>query len=306
MTARRNRKYKRAKNQKKRIFILFVGTLVILLIFFLIRFFNTGVEWGGKEKINLVVNGKQDIVVTTLDPEKKEIIILKIPLNTEVEVARNLGRWKLESVWQLGKNEGIGGKLLAETVTRFFKLPVYLYIDSTDMSFLEGNLLASLKILFYPTDSNLSKKDLFRIVRFTTSVKNPDRNVIDLKSRTILKKAKLKSGEEGYEMLRDFDQSIAALFSNEYVSENLIIVKIVNKTGDRLISSELGEVVESTGAKVAQVVNSEVGEGDCSVSSEYQRVGEYFSKLLSCEYEEVSNENFDVVITINEDFVERF
>jgi hypothetical protein len=306
MPARRKQNRKTKKGSKRKIAKLLTATFIVIAFFSIFNFIFSGGEWDGSSKVNIVVNGDEDIIVTTFDPEKREMVSVKIPSDTEVEVARNMGRWRLGSVWDLGVNEGIEGLLLAETVTRYFHLPVYLYIDEGGKGLFESNLLSAFKVLFYPGRSNVHKKDLISIVQFTSSVKNPDRRVIDLIDTNSLQGVELKGGGMGYKKTRDISQSIIAPFSNEDIANNLTIVKIVNNSDNRLVSSKLGRVIEATGAKVAQVVSNEEKEGDCLVKSEDEQVGKYYSKLFSCEYKNTSGENFDVVIMINKDFIKRY
>lgn len=306
MPARRKSKKKVISSLRVKILKPLVGVLVLLLTLTIIYFFSSKSEWDGKGRIGFIVKSSESIIVTSLDPEKEEMISIKIPLETEVEVARNLGQWRIGSVWELGVNEGIGGLLLAETVTRYFHLPVYLYLESDDVNFLKGGLISAVKLMFCKNNSNLSKRDLFNIIKFSSSVKNPDKKTVDLSDSNYLIKVNLKGGGEGYKKVRDFDQSIIARFSNGDILERLFVVKIINNTGNKLLSTELGEVIEASGAKVAQVVNNEEREGYCLITSRNQEVGEYYSKLFSCEFNKVSDDSFDLVFIINKSFIERY
>ncbi|MBN1168832.1 hypothetical protein JXA63_02980 [Candidatus Woesebacteria bacterium] len=307
MPARRKNKRKKKQLDIKVKIVKFIGIAILLITTIsLIGFFSSDGEWDTDKKISFVVNSDPEIVVTSIDPGSKEIYSVMIPAETQVEVARNLGQWKLGSVWDLGFNEGLEGLLLAETVTRHFYLPTYLYIESQDTSFLEGNLLSAVRILLSPTASNIGRKDLLKIIRFTSSVKNPNRKAVDLKNTNYLTQKQLKGGGMGYIKTKDLDQRIIAPFSNDYISGTISIVKIINNSKNRLVSSDLGKVIEATGAKVAQVVNNEESQGNCMVSSKDVEIGEYYSKLFSCDYERSSNDNFDVVITLNQDFVDRY
>ena len=101
--------------------------MIILLLFLILIsvFILTKSLWDTKSRFALVFaneSGKVDLVV--VDPHVKTITTISIPPSTQVEVAHQLGQWKLESIYRLGKQEDLDGQLLADTITKSLKLPV--------------------------------------------------------------------------------------------------------------------------------------------------------------------------------------
>lgn len=300
------RKNKKKLNYRSGIFKFFLFVFLILGVYIFYQLFTREGEWDGKSKLNLVINGDDSIIVSTLDPQKQELVKVVIPAETEVEVARDLGKWKIGSVWKLGENEGVGGKLLAETVTRHFHLPVYLYADKDAEGLLNTGYVTGFRAVLYPMESNLSKKDLFKIARFIGSVNNADRKTIELKDTSSIREVELKGGGVGYQKVRDLAPHIIAPFSNEDIANRITTVKIINNSSNRIVATELGGVIEATGAKVAQIVNSDEKQGDCYVKSENSSLVNYYSNLFSCGEDLSGGESFDVVITLNSDFIQRY
>src|SRR3989344_5653706 len=109
----RSRKLHRGKNNKKRSKIYVYLFLIILGVSLFLYFVTSRKYWDGEGRLTLAVQKLDgDVNIVTFDPKTSEIFNIRIPGSTEVEVANQLGVWKLKSVWELSMQENLEGSLL--------------------------------------------------------------------------------------------------------------------------------------------------------------------------------------------------
>lgn len=305
------RRKKRAKQKawrngrnsyKKLLFILLVPLFTFLLITFHTKF------WKSSGKTFLAISKENgEIVVSVFDPELEKITNIIIPKNTEVDVARQLGRWKLGSVRELGENEDLEGKLLAETIVKHFKLPVAAWADAPALGFAEGDVLGVVKASLFPYKTNLGIGDKIKLGIFSIRIKNLKRENINFSEGNILKKVTLIGGEEGYVLAGRLPNYIVALFSNLSISSEGSIVVILDATGKANVAEEVGEVIEVMGVKLANIKKEEAADFDCEVKGKEKELLEEIAQVFSCKKLKTAPEgNFDLEIKIGKDFTRRF
>jgi hypothetical protein len=305
------RRKKRAKRKARRngknsyiklLFILLVPLLIFLLITLQTRF------WKSSAKTSLVISKKSgEVVISVFDPGLEKITNIIIPKNAEVDVARQLGRWKLGSVRELGENEDLEGKLLAETIVKHFKLPVAAWADAPASGFADGDILGIVKASLLPYKTNLGMGDRLKLGLFSIRINNLKRENIDFSEDNILKKVTLIGGEEGYILAGRLPNYIIALFSNPNISSEGAVVVILDATGKANVAEEMGEVVEVMGVKLANIKKEEVDDFDCEVKGKDKELLEEIAQVFSCKkLKEIPEGNFDLEIRIGRDFSRRF
>jgi len=279
--------------------------LFLALLFFLAL--QTGL-WSRDSKLTMVINQEEgDVLLAVFNPAVEEITTIVIPQNTQLRAARQLGTWKAGSLWQLGKNEKLEGKLLQETVTYYLKLPVIAWADSPAEGFANGGLIGLLKAAALPYETNLKIGDRIKLALFSFSVKNFKKEEINLAETNLLRKTRLIDGEEGFILVGDLPVSIQSLFSDLEISQKKMSLLISDATGKKGVAEQVGEVVEVLGAKVAAIKNEEKGEFDCLVSGGDRRAVGKLARVFSCEKtKEPPSGNFDLEIRIGEGFARRF
>lgn len=306
----RSRRMQTSFGKKKK--TKFWAVKYVFLIFVFLIFFgflkNSNEFWNGKEKLSLVVRSLTGGVnVVVFDPAHDEIVNISLPPNLEVEVAKNLGVWKLRSVWELGEQEGLpGGELVAKTLTKYLKFPVYLWADAPAHGFVEGTPTTLLKAAIFPYKTNLKTPDKVRIALFALSVKNPKRIEIPLTDTSYLERTVLLDGEEGYILTRRPPEQILALFADQDISEAGVRVNVRDRTGVAGAAEEVGEVIQILGGKVVSYVREEEEEFDCRLRGWNRDVVLKIVRLLGCEAEIVNKTNFDLEIIIGKNFPERY
>ncbi|MEJ2347691.1 MAG: hypothetical protein P8Y17_00625 [Patescibacteria group bacterium] len=290
------------KSLKKFAIVFLVGLLAFLFISLQTKF------WSSSDKMSLVMRKENgDVIISVFEPEQEKITNLIIPENTEVNVARQLGRWKLRSVWELGENEKLGGRLLAETFVKHFKLPVVAWADSPAVGFAEGDLGKVIRASLLPYKTNLGIGDKLKLGFFSFKIKNLKREDIDFSENNILKKTVLLDGEEGYILTNSLPNYILALFSNSEISNRSIRAAIIDGTGKAKVAEDVGEIIEVMGAKLANIKKGEVADIDCLVAGREKVVAEEVAEVLSCEKsKELPEGNFDLEIKIGTEFAKRF
>lgn len=305
MPARRKR---RPRNKKKR--FIPVKSLGLILLFFALLFFLTFQTsfWDSDSKVTLAINKKDgDVLIAVFNPVIDEVTNITIPKNTQLKVARQLGTWKAGSVWQLGENEGLEGKLLQETITYHLKLPVIAWADSPAEGFASGELMALVKAVSLPYKTNLKMGDRIKLAFFSFGIKNFKREEINLAETKLLKKTRLIDGEEGFILISGLPASILALFSDIEISQKDVSVLIRDATDKKGVPEQVGEVIEVLGAKVAAIKKEESEKLDCLVLGKDQKAVEKLAQVFSCEKgKDLPSGSFDLEIKIGEEFAKRF
>lgn len=247
-----------------------------------------------------------EVWVVVFDPSLEEISTLIIPPNTQVEVSRQLGKWQAKSLWQLGKDEGWDGKLLAETVTNHLKMPTIGWADSTAQSFVAQDLPGIIKTILFTEATNLSFGDKLGIGVFSLGVKNTHNNSIDMSETTYLRGTTLPGGESGFVVSGSVPQNIVAIFSDEDWSKRGINVLIEDNSGHHGLAEELGKVIRVIGADVGSIERGDVSDIDCEVRGSEKDYLEKFVLLYDCNLQPDEETGFDVEIRIGKRFAEKF
>lgn len=309
MSARRKkRRFKSGVASKKRSrLIKYLILLVIPLVIFFYIFINSNL-WDGESKLPLAIaTNNGDVKIVVFDPVLGEITTVIIPADTQIEVARNLGTLRIKNVNQLGENEGLSGKLLAETLTSYFRLPVTAWSDSEAEGLLTTNIFSLLKFIYTPYKTNLGIGDRVRLVFFSAGVQNTKRAVYNLSETSYLTKTTLKDGQPGYTASGRLPSSILVYFSDPEFSKTSLTLAIIDSTSNRTSARKVGEVIEVLGAKVAAIIEKDPKRFDCGVGGSNLIVVDKISTLFGCKLtEDLSTGDFDIQIEIGDEFAERF
>lgn len=302
---RRNRKLKKKKPSGRKVIRLF-AVFFFFIVFLGYLTLSRG-EWDGKNKLAVVVNGDDGVSVIVFDPKLEEISKISIPGNTQVILSRQFGFWMAGSIWRLGINEGLDGKLLSESVSRHFRFPVFLWADKQALSFYKGNFFDLTKAVFSPYRNNLCLKDRLKLALFSMKVRDRKKTDIDLSNTSYLKKTTFIDGREGFEKTSFMPQNIALIFSEPVIAEKNLKMVIKNSTGNMRLAEEVGSFLEVLGIKVASVTKQENEDFDCEISGSSKEDIYRISKFLSCEIAEDFGEgNFDIELRLGEKFTKRY
>jgi len=308
LPARRQRfkKYQKTKNRRK-INSKIIFVLALLLTFFVLLFFGFS-HFRKESKFTLVSREENgDVLVINVDRNISRITIVRIPGDTEVDVAKELGVWRLKSVWQLGINEKIGGQLLAETVIKNFHFPIYAWTDSLGAGLTSDNLTSILKALIIPYDTNLGFGDKVRLAFFSLGLKNLDRGEVDLSQSSYLRETKLKDGERGFEIFGQIPQKLLPVFADPYIAGKGTKIVIINTSGEEYLSQMLGATLGTLGGKVVATFERNETDINCEISGKDSLIEHKINLFLGCKTTKSEPEgNYDLEILIGREFAKRF
>lgn len=280
---------KKTKRQTRKRYLLFL-ILPLVILFLVIFFFKTSL-WDGKSKFSLVVAGKEEVKIKVFDPKSETILEMIIPGDTQVQVAGNLGSWKLKSVWQLGLNEGRPGELLAKTVAKNFGFPVFAWVNEKDFK-----------------QTNLRLGDWLRLLLFEFKVDRNQRLTLNLRDFSeFLKEKTLLDGSRGYVIFGKVPLKIAALFAEEDISNRNLKVRIVIQMSAGDPTPAVAQIIEMLGAKVVSITKEDPGDFTCLVASTDQKLRKVLARIFACQEEKQSREsNFDIEIKLGSQFTRNF
>jgi hypothetical protein len=286
--------------------VLYFSLAFCFAIFFYISSILTKTHfWNGKDKLAVAVRLDKGAGVLLFAPEYEELVTIYFPEHTEIDVARELGIWKIESLWALGNQEKMGGKLLSDSITKHFKFPVAGWADEEAMGFSKGGLKNLYTAGFGNYKTNLTLGDRVRMAWFSFNVPNTRHVEIQLANTGYLEKVTLSDGTEGYRKVDPPPQKVLALFADSAIGKSSYAVSIQDATGKSQVARNVGSVVEVLGAKIAAVDREEEKEVDCLVKGNSDILVKRIVKLFSCT-EEDGESNFDLEIFLGSEFAKRF
>lgn len=307
-SARRQKILSEKRREKSGLRVLLRIIYPILAVAFIWVFFVVNTKyWNGQDKFGYVyknVNG--DVSVRVLDPKTNESVTLVVPGDTQVDVARNYGTMRIKNVWQLGINEKINGILLAQTVTKNFLTPIFLWSDQ-DISVLDSlDIINIPKFILAPKNTNIPIGDRLSIALFLVRVKSVDTTTIDLGKSQFLKKTNLSDGQAGYILNGTVSGRLTANFSDSDFSDGNVRVEITDATGNPESANIVGQIVEVMGGKVVSIDRTgEDTNSDCAVLGVNPKVVKKTANLFNCKI--IKDKSvFDLEIRLGAGFAKRY
>ncbi len=153
----------RSSSSKKKLSLILVFGLFLILSLFVFLFFKV-LNLDKFAYINKTTDGSAEIIV--VDSKNDRIVKYLISSDTELDSSRNLGEYKLGSLWILGDKEGYGGKLVSETISKNYFLPIYLWSDGV-----KTNMSVYQKIKsFFVNKQNVGYEETFTSQKLSNSV----------------------------------------------------------------------------------------------------------------------------------------
>lgn len=285
--------------------------IIISILVFLFLWSILNISKASKErKILLAIAGGESFRIASFDFDSKEIMVIEIPSNVEVEVAHSFGNWELSSVWSLGENEKIGGgRLLAETLRNNFFAPVFLWSSERGNSLLDGNYLDFISFPFLERKSNLSFFQKIRLSLFSMRFKGSNLTRINLSQTSFLQPARLKTGKDGYLIKGVLPEDLLWVYADPLFLKSKVLVSVVNESGGSLLVSKVGKIIESMGGKILSVENQNMTDSDCEVYSSNYVLAQKVALVFSCKFQEQNDykaEDGEIILKIGKKFKDRF
>jgi len=305
----RKLRQKRSKkfNLRKILRILILALLLFIVVLFIKLAISPSV-WDDKYQFSFAYPTTEGVVVAVLNPTLKTATNIIIPDNTQVEVASRLGKWRLGSVWQLGKQEKLGGYLLSRSLIKTFSMPIDAWAGESFKDY-NGNFLNRTKAIFLTSDTNIKLKDKIKLWFFILFMPKGNSETIYLAETSALSSSKLPDGSEGYlpNLLPD---SIERLFFIDIVSQENLRLGVVNVSDNSGLVRTIAKTFETIGVRPVIIKDEEFIDGFlCAVyTNEKDSVtAKKTSSLFDCPIKNKrSNSNLDIEFVFGEEFVQRF
>jgi hypothetical protein len=299
-SAQRKTRLEKSKKTNKLIGLALKVFIPLALILTVVLYLKLSTQyWNGHSKMAFVFqepNG--DVGVTILDPVLNEETTLIIPGDTEVTVARNYGTLRIKNIWQLGKNEKLGGSLLAQTLTDSFLFPTNLWSDR-DL----GDIW---QFVFGVRETNIPFGDRLSAGLFVLRINSIDKTEINLAKSQFLHKQTLTDGKPGYVMSGQVNSRLTVYFADNNFADKNLRFSLTDATGIYGLADGVGQVLEVLGGKVVEVNKQSLNASlDCEVSGQNSDAVKKVATLFSCK--KVSGKsNFDLEMRIGGEFAKRF
>jgi len=132
-------KKEKLKIKTRTMLYLFLTLIFIFLAFLIFKVFSL-------DKFIYVSKTSDNLTeIVVVDPKKDKNIIYRIPAGTVLKSSRGLGEYKIESLWILAKKENFEGKLVSESISSNYFIPLYLWKDGLKTNL---NIFQRVKVFF--------------------------------------------------------------------------------------------------------------------------------------------------------------
>lgn len=225
-------------------------------------------SWNGEFNINFLLR-LPSISLLSYSPQDGKVTIINIPDETFLEVPSGFGSWQLRSVYDLGESQkGVGGdKLLKDTLTHFFAVPIDGFIDFDEskspqsaaefVEILRRNPLSGLSLLS-SLKTDLTMWELIKLKFGISSVRFDKIQKLDLIKLNILEKGSLADGTPIYTSDQiKLDSLLTDLQDPAIVSEHKSIA-VFNATEQAQLAQKWARLITNLGGNVIITSNSKV------------------------------------------------
>lgn len=240
--------------------LLIILTAFFFIIAVVIYFFQIKHSlWSGQGRITLVIVQADQIGLLSYDSDKA--VWISLPPQTEVDTLA-YGKYPLESLWQLGEQENIGG---GPFLTRALSWELGIGIDgyiNTPQSYLinmdnstPANLLSFnrlIPLIFWQKTTNLSAWDISRLFWQLGNLRQDKIKQINLETAGYGKRLSLPDGQEVFVLDKKlFPSRLAVSFLDSQINTPLPVV-VINRTNITGLATKASQIINSAGGQVAQ------------------------------------------------------
>lgn len=224
--------------------VLLIGSLVKVIGLWEARI------WKGNERITVVVASSPVKIFSY--QEGVGLAVIELPHNLEIDASNNAGRWKVESLYELGKIQGVGGKLLSTTLQSAFGIPIGGYLAPRAEVLDNKNLLS----LLFATggETNLAFFDRVQLSLVLSGTPDPMRRTIYPEKTGMLTRM-------GDKFVLN-DGSLPRELVDVEVSKEGIGIGVINTSRSSGLGRRAARVIEGLGAPVLWVKSDPTDGGE--------------------------------------------
>lgn len=211
--------------------------------------------WGGEFNINFIV-GTKDVSLVSYKPQDKEILILKIPEQTYIELPNEFGKWQLRSIYELGQASKVGGQtLLKLSLSSFLGLPIDAYASEALQDLFRKNFFSGASDL-PKLQTDLTFGELLNLKLSFLKIRFDKVKEVDLKELQVLEKQALADGTEVYGADPIRLDSVMQEFSDPLIVSEHASVAIFNATNRPLLAQKAKRLITNLGGNVIVTQNA--------------------------------------------------
>lgn len=251
----------------------------IVLTFFLLLFAYKALAswnlriWRSGARITVVTAGENPTLYS-YNPQSQSVYKIVVSKNTQVVASGGYGEWLVGSLWDLGEQEDVGGKILKNSLQGSFGVPVDAWTDFRGEVLFEGGkfgLWGAIGQVFKTRNmrTDLTFFDKVNLLISLGQVGRFSRSEIDLEKRGVTEKIKLSDGLDGYMVVTE--RTITGLDSlrDDKVFGEMKTLKVTNASLKSGLAGEVSRVASVLGVRVLGVGSTdEKYRGTCLVSGE--------------------------------------
>lgn len=261
------------RRSKWKLFRLFLFSIILLfLIFVIVKVLNAR-QWDGNTRISLAIYSDPPTIFS-LDPRLKRAFIISYPSNTLLEVPFGYKTYTASSIFKLGEldKERGGGKLLAKTVENTFGIYIngFVSLDYAPIAMgtinsqrisqlksnyfsLSGSLVSIIDMIQFlsKVNTNLSLIDLYGVWAQVRAIRSDRIEFIDLESAQVLVDD-LLADKTAVKRI-DFDQLdlvVTNRFQDQMMRSESVTLEVSNASGRDRLASQFARILRLRGANV--------------------------------------------------------
>ena len=314
---------KRKKGIKPHFYIL-LGLFSILLVIILWFFESRNSIWNKYTNTTLILNTKP-VLLISFNHINNELNIFSIPSNVFLEVSGGYGKYRIGKLFALDKQEKRSGKLILNSASNAFGIPVDGFIDFNqkelskkeedfkrdDFFATKNSLMAGLDTL---TFGNLTISDVIKFDYSVLIVRGSKVKITNLFQNYAFTPIQLPDYNKAF----IFDYRIIDSFlrlsggDQKIVQENLK-VEILNSTKYSGLAEKAARIIENAGGKVVNIGNVEkLSLLKCQIYSDKNLVKSYtflrLKKFFECQMNvgKYSESRSDITIVLGDNYRRNF
>lgn len=257
--------------------------------------------WVGDARFTVVLTGRSPVIFSY--QEGAGLATIPLPENLELLGSYNVGRWKIGSLSEVGKIQGVGDKLVMSTVQNTFGFPIDGWVrGSIDVS-KNPSFAETFSSTVFSTNSNLTMFDKIRLAVVISTTPPELRRVISLERMGMVEKG------PGGTLIPAGGDLPRELVDTKVASDG-IGVGVVNKTKKGGLGRRAANVVEGMGAPVLWIRTEEEAGGNCTVRGSKKTLESLTSRkitnLFSCKIQKEESLISSIELILEKDIAPEF
>lgn len=275
----------RLRNITQPIFFIVLSFFVLSFSFFVFRSWNSRV-WRNNARITVAV-AEENPTIYSYNPQNQSIYKTTVPENTQVTASGGYGEWLAGSLWGLGQQEGLGGKVLKNSIIKSLGIPIDGWVDKNGEVIFSGGkfgLFGAVTQVFKMRGikTDLTFFDKVNLLVALGQVGRFSRTDIDLEKRGIIKVEELSDGLKGFIVVAERSTTGLDILRDDKVFVEMKTLKVSNASSKSGLAQEVSRVASVLGVRVLDTSSADDKyRGTCLITGEEAHIKSLSAKRLS-------------------------